>query len=59
MDQGIVPRWARVYSVGPEQEDIKVGQYVLVSHGRWTRGIEVTDPETEETTTIRRTFAFN
>lgn len=54
MDHGIVPRWARVYSVGPDQEDIKVGQYVLVSHGRWTRGIEVTDPDTEQTTTIRR-----
>jgi len=54
VDRGIVPRWAKVYSVGPDQTDIQVGQYVLVSHGRWTRGIEVTDPETEETTTVRR-----
>lgn len=38
---GIRPRWARVFKVGPEQKHIKVGQYVLVSHGRWTRGIKI------------------
>jgi co-chaperonin GroES (HSP10) len=40
---GIRPRWAEVYAVGPLQKDIKVGDYVLVEHGRWTRGIEVED----------------
>jgi len=40
---GIRPRWAQVYAVGPEQHDIKVDEYVLVEHGRWTRGIEVED----------------
>jgi co-chaperonin GroES (HSP10) len=40
---GIRPRWAQVYAVGPEQQDIKVDDYVLVEHGRWTRGIEVED----------------
>jgi len=38
---GIRPRWARVYAIGPEQEDVAVGQWVLIEHGRWTRGIEV------------------
>ena len=38
---GIRPRWAKVYAVGPEQDDIKVGQWVLIEHGRWTRGMEV------------------
>ena len=38
---GIRPRWARVYAVGPEQEEIRVGQWVLIEHGRWTRGMEV------------------
>jgi co-chaperonin GroES (HSP10) len=38
---GIRPRWAQVYSVGPDQTDISVGQWVLVEHGRWTRGVEV------------------
>jgi hypothetical protein len=38
---GIRPRWARVYAVGPEQEEIQAGQWVLIEHGRWTRGMEV------------------
>jgi hypothetical protein len=38
---GIRPRWAKVYAIGPEQEDVAVGQWVLIEHGRWTRGIEV------------------
>lgn len=33
----------KVYAVGPEQEDVKVGQWVLVEHGRWTRGMEIDD----------------
>lgn len=38
---GIRPRWAKVYAVGPKQKDISVGQWVLIEHGRWTRGIKV------------------
>lgn len=37
---GIRPRWGKVWAVGPEQKDVKVGQYVLVAHGRWTRGVK-------------------
>lgn len=40
---GIRPRWAKVYAIGPEQKDIEVGQYILISHGRWTRGIKIED----------------
>jgi co-chaperonin GroES (HSP10) len=40
---GIRPRWAKVYAIGPEQQDVKVGQYILISHGRWTRGIKIQD----------------
>lgn len=40
-DRGIRPRWARVAKVGPEQHDVQPGQWVLVSHGRWTRGIRL------------------
>jgi co-chaperonin GroES (HSP10) len=41
-DHGIHPRWARVYAVGPEhKEEYNVGDWVLVEHGRWSRGIEV------------------
>jgi len=35
---GIRPRWGQVYAVGPEQSEVKVGEWVLVAHGRWTRG---------------------
>ena len=40
---GIRPRWAYVYAVGPLQREIQVGQYILISHGRWTRGIKIDD----------------
>ena len=51
-DSGIRPRWAQVYKVGPDQHDVKVGEYVLVAHGRWTRGIDIEDENGP--TTIRR-----
>ena len=38
---GIRPRWGQVYKVGPEQTDIQEGQWVLVEHGRWSRGLKV------------------
>ncbi len=44
--QGIHPRWGKVWAVGPEQHDIKIGEWVCVEHGRWTRTIEF-DTETE------------
>ena len=49
---GIRPRWAQVYAVGPEQTDIQVGQWVLVAHGRWTRGGGIEDNTGD--VTIRR-----
>ena len=38
---GIRPRWARVYAIGPEQQEVSVGQWILVEHGRWSRGVKV------------------
>jgi co-chaperonin GroES (HSP10) len=38
---GIRPRWAKVYAVGPDQQDVEPRQWVLVEHGRWTRGVKV------------------
>jgi hypothetical protein len=49
---GIRPRWARVYATGPEQRDIRVGQWVLIEHGRWSRGLKI-HKENQELT-IRR-----
>lgn len=42
---GVRPRWARVYRIGPEQKDVEVGQYILVAHGRWTRGLKIEDDQ--------------
>lgn len=50
--EGIHARWGRVYAVGDRQRDVQVGQYVLVKHGRWTRGTLIEDAEGEKT--IRR-----
>lgn len=40
---GIKPRWGKVYAVGPKQQDVKVGEWVYVEHGRWTRGATLED----------------
>jgi co-chaperonin GroES (HSP10) len=37
---GVKPRWGRVWAVGPDQKEIKVGEWILIEHGRWTRTIE-------------------
>ena len=42
---GIRPRWGKVYSVGRKQKEIKPGEWVLVEHGRWTRGVKLDEPD--------------
>jgi len=37
---GVKPRWGRVWAVGPDQQDVTVGEWICVEHGRWTRTIE-------------------
>jgi co-chaperonin GroES (HSP10) len=46
---GIRPRWARVYAIGPDEKTLKVGQWVCVEHGRWTRGVKIEDETGEHT----------
>jgi hypothetical protein len=46
---GIRPRWAQVYAIGPDQTDVKIGQWICVAHGRWTRGLEIEDESGEKT----------
>ena len=46
---GIRPRWAQVYSVGPKvNTDIKVGDYIMIAHGRWSRGQTIEDADGEK-----------
>lgn len=51
---GIRPRWGRVYAVGPKQNDVKIGQWICVAHGRWTRGIDIEDGQQDHKRTIRK-----
>jgi len=38
--EAIRPRWFEVMFTGPEQKDVNPGEYVLVAHGRWSRGVD-------------------
>ena len=41
-DRGVHPRWAKVWRIGEDvDEDIKVNNWILLEHGRWSRGIEI------------------
>jgi hypothetical protein len=40
---GIRPRWGKVYAIGPDQQDVRVGEWICVAHGRWTRGLDIED----------------
>jgi co-chaperonin GroES (HSP10) len=51
---GIRPRWGRVYAVGKDQQDVRVGQWICVAHGRWTRGIDIEDGSGPVKRTIRK-----
>ena len=46
--RGIYPRWGRVYDKGPKNTDpYTIGEWILVEHGRWTRGIKIDTNEGE------------
>jgi len=47
---GIRPRWAKIYAVGPKvkDEEIKVGKYIMIAHGRWSRGQTIEDADGEK-----------
>jgi len=46
--RGIYPRWAKVYSKGPQnKDDYNVGDWILIEHGRWTRGLKLDAEEGE------------
>lgn len=38
--RGIKSRWCHIYAISPEIEDLKVGDWILVEHGRWSRGFK-------------------
>ena len=45
-ERGIYPRWCQVYAKGPEnKEEYQVDDWILVSHGRWSRGVILEDDD--------------
>ena len=50
--RGVHARWGRVFDKGPRNiDEYDIGDWVLIEHGRWTRGV---DFETDDFTgTIR------
>lgn len=43
--RGIHPRWCQVWKIGTEVTDVKVGDWILLEHGRWTRKVILDLPE--------------
>lgn len=42
--RGIYPRWGQVYAKGPNNNDpYDIGDWILIEHGRWTRGVKIDD----------------
>ena len=47
--RGIYPRWGKVHSKGPRNDDpYEIGQWVLIEHGRWTRGVTMSNEGEDE-----------
>ena len=46
-EEGTVPRWFKVFDVGPEIDWLTPGQWVYVAYGRWTEGIKIPDERLE------------
>lgn len=40
-ERGVRDRWCKVWAIGPDVTEVKVGDWVLVKHGRWTTGIDM------------------
>jgi hypothetical protein len=51
---GIRPRWGKIYAIGSDNKDpeYQIGKWIMISHGRWTRGVDIEDEEGPKT--IRR-----
>ena len=44
-ERGIRERWAQVWMKHADIDEVEVGDWVLIKHGRWTRGIDVVGPD--------------
>lgn len=46
--EGVRPRWGKVWKIAEDITDIKVGDWILCEHGRWTMSIEIKDEHGEK-----------
>jgi co-chaperonin GroES (HSP10) len=46
--EGVKHRWGRVWAIGPQQKEVNVGEWILLEHGRWTRGVTVVEADGTE-----------
>ena len=44
---GIHPRWGKVCAIGEQHENVKGGEWNIVSQGRWSRGFKVKKKDVE------------
>ncbi len=47
-EEGVVPRWFKVFEVGPKIDWLQPGEWVYVEFGRWTEGFTAKDDRLEE-----------
>lgn len=40
-EEGIRPRWSKVAKISDDIDFVKVGEWVLLPHGRWTLGMDL------------------
>lgn len=46
--EGIKSRWGKVWAIGPDQTDVSIGEWILLEHGRWSRGVTVVQDDGTE-----------
>lgn len=45
---GIRPRWGQVILKGRNVDEVEIGEWLLIDHGRWTFGIDVEHDDGED-----------
>jgi len=44
-ERGIRERWAQIWSKHPDIDEVEIGDWILIKHGRWSRGIDISDDQ--------------
>lgn len=49
-ESGIRPRWGRIYAVGSDVVGLEEGDWALIDHGMWSRGLTLRGDDGEKFT---------